>query len=338
MIMKDSKKISIKDLAAEAGVSTALVSLVLNNRPNVADETRSKIKEAVRRLGYSRPALDKRRGPRPGMRMPRKNGNKCHEILLVASENINLSQPLYMDLIEGAQKEAQHQKCRYSISRTGKGIIDLNKYFDFDGLIIFGSDDFILPKNNIPCVGVMGDITGFVNINHVTYNNPLTGKVAADYIYSRKHKKVAVFCEEYTLDSLFKTRAEAFINAMKSYELPVAKCLFPLGKDVSGYVDELLKNDPDITAIFSCADIDTVKLYMALYKHGINIPEDIEVVSCNNEIPLLASIHPTPPVVDIHAREIGRSAVKILLNRIAVKNTGPLEKLLITPELVINNN
>ena len=43
---------NIRELAAEIGVSPATVSIVLNDRPGVSDETRKRIKEAIDKAGY----------------------------------------------------------------------------------------------------------------------------------------------------------------------------------------------------------------------------------------------------------------------------------------------
>tara|TARA_R100000027_G_scaffold2734_5_gene2677 strand:+ start:3094 stop:4146 length:1053 start_codon:yes stop_codon:yes gene_type:complete len=68
--MTEPKRIRLKDIAAEAGVSTMLVSVALRGMPGVAESTRKKIKECAEKMGYKPdPALsalaDYRRRTRP---------------------------------------------------------------------------------------------------------------------------------------------------------------------------------------------------------------------------------------------------------------------------------
>ncbi|HEY3231743.1 MAG TPA: LacI family DNA-binding transcriptional regulator, partial [Roseiflexaceae bacterium] len=55
--MRRSIRVTIKDVAAAAGVSTQTVSRVVNNRPDVAPETFERVKEVIERLGYAPNAL-----------------------------------------------------------------------------------------------------------------------------------------------------------------------------------------------------------------------------------------------------------------------------------------
>ena len=49
------RMVQIKDIAAKAGVSPATVSLVLNNKPGISEETRNAVMRVVQDLGYTRP-------------------------------------------------------------------------------------------------------------------------------------------------------------------------------------------------------------------------------------------------------------------------------------------
>lgn len=55
--MRTSRRVTIRDVAAEAGVSHQTVSRVLNNRPDVADETRSRVWQIIEELNYQPSAI-----------------------------------------------------------------------------------------------------------------------------------------------------------------------------------------------------------------------------------------------------------------------------------------
>lgn len=53
MITRQGRKVTMKDVALAAGVSTQTVSRVINNRPDVSAETRARVQDAVSHLGYA---------------------------------------------------------------------------------------------------------------------------------------------------------------------------------------------------------------------------------------------------------------------------------------------
>ena len=58
-------------------------------------------------------------------------------------------------------------------------------------------------------------------------------------------------------------------------------------------------------------------MYPVLHKHDVELGRDMEVVSCNNEWPLLMGLFPRPTVVDIQGAKVGRRAVEQLFWRMA---------------------
>jgi DNA-binding LacI/PurR family transcriptional regulator len=98
-------------------------------------------------------------------------------------------------------------------------------------------------------------------------------------------------------------------------------------------VDKVLAQRQRPTAIFVPADSIAVQVYRALAIRGINIGDDISILSVNNEKSLIAGLHPMLSTFDIHAEEIGCRSVELLLWRI--DNSNAVENvLLLSPTLI----
>jgi DNA-binding LacI/PurR family transcriptional regulator len=77
----------------------------------------------------------------------------------------------------------------------------------------------------------------------------------------------------------------------------------------------------------------TAALYPRLHQRGLQPGRDIEVVSCNNEWPLLLGLQPRPAVVDVHGARTGRRAVEQLVWRTQHRDE-PRVSVLLEPSLV----
>jgi DNA-binding LacI/PurR family transcriptional regulator len=99
-------------------------------------------------------------------------------------------------------------------------------------------------------------------------------------------------------------------------------------------VDRLLSGTPRPTGLFLSSDILVAPIYLLLLERGIQPGKDIQIVSCNNERPLLNGLHPRPAVIDTQSAEIGRAATERLLWRMNHPNS-PIVDILIQPVLVL---
>jgi len=99
-------------------------------------------------------------------------------------------------------------------------------------------------------------------------------------------------------------------------------------------IEELFHSDRAPTGIFVTCDSLTAKIYPILKSMGIQIGTDLEIVSCNNEISLLAGLEPKPVSIDIQAELIGKTAVEQLRWRIMHPNDDSQRTIEIQPKLL----
>lgn len=87
------RTVGIKDVAREAGVSVGTVSNVINRPDTVAAETRERVQEAVRRLGYVRSE---------SARQLRVGASRIVALLV-----LDMGNPFFVDIARGAEREAR---------------------------------------------------------------------------------------------------------------------------------------------------------------------------------------------------------------------------------------
>ena len=317
---------SIRLVARQAGVSPTTVSLVMNGKAGVAAETRQAVMETVNQLGYV---------PRPGGR-PRgpKAAPGCTNMIALVATGISraaLNAPVYMDVLHGVEA---------ALAEVGKTMVlrhlppeapTLMEVLPqkVDGVVLFGSarDERLVRRlQGTPCVQVMSSIEPEGLMDHVTYANARIGTLAANYLLSRNHRHAAFVVSGRP--STFVERGDVFKRTMaasggSSLELEDAALLDMSGDIMQAnpehmrvLVDRLLAGNPRPTAVFLAADTLVPGFYAELQRRGVKAGEDLDVIGCNNERQLLAPLSPRPATIDIHAEQVGRTAVERLLWRL----------------------
>jgi LacI family transcriptional regulator len=340
--------VNIMSVAKQAGVAASTVSLVLRNRPRVSEETRAAVMAAVRELGYEqrRPGRPRRQ---PGEPVTAKRTNR---IALVVPDmtTSKLYAPVYMDVLQGVES-AIHQARKTMVLRhvySGRPVVGSLLFSRMDGVLVFGElqdAELVRQLDGVPVVQMMHAAQPGERWDRVTYDNAQIGPLAARYALERGHRNCAFvghICGKN--DMSMQQRGLDFrevINAsggrvhfMLRDLLHITDRIHAIHRDVIHSVAaELAAMNPRPTLVFTEADMVAQALYPALQQQGLAPGADVAVVSCNNEAALLAMLRPRPATVDIHAMEVGRSAVERLLWRIQHPDE-PVETILLTPSLI----
>jgi DNA-binding LacI/PurR family transcriptional regulator len=340
--------VTIAAVAERAKVAASTVSLVLRNRPRVSQETRDNVLAAVRELGYQkrRPGRPRRR---PGDPVSAKRTNRL-ALLVPDMTPAKLYAPIYADVVRGVENSI-HEARKTMVLRhveSGKPVGGAFLFTRLDGVLLFGEThdpELIRQLNGIPVVQLMHAAHPNERWDRVTYDNTRLGVMAAQYLQSRGHRYAAFIGHICGRDDIALQQRGIDFKAVMSADgghvhlmirdlLHVTDRIHTVHRGVmDSIVDEMLEFSPRPTAVFTEADMVAQALYPALQARGIRPGRDFDVISCNNERPLLAALRPRPATLDIHAGEIGRRAVQRLLWRIHNPDQ-PVETILIEPSLV----
>jgi DNA-binding LacI/PurR family transcriptional regulator len=113
--------------------------------------------------------------------------------------------------------------------------------------------------------------------------------------------------------------------------------IFPITRSEVGWqipTEDIVAACARLDCFFCHMDELAVALYSGLYRNGIHPGRDVEIVSCNNERPLIQGLEPAPAEIDIHAEMVGRRAVEQLLWRLE-NLTASYARIELEPELVV---
>jgi LacI family transcriptional regulator len=339
-------KPTVLDVARKAGVSPATVSGVLNNDARVKPETVRTVREAVQELGY----LHAPRGRRSGSRDRAASGRRTNRVALLAVgvTRAQLNAPVYMDLLHGVESALNEAGKVMVLRHMPPGEVVGTELLSqkVDGVLLFGprpEERLVRRLREIPCVQMMGLVERDGLWDHVSYDNSPIGTVAASYLLARGHKVVA--CVFYGTEA-FNNRRDMFMASVEAagaccVEFEDPQIMVTDGTvdradpvRVSRLVDAILAASPRPTGLFLVVDALTPSFYLEICRRGLTPGRDIDIISCNNERTLLASLHPRPATIDIHAEAVGRKAVEQLLCRIE-RPRAPRVTLALAPELVV---
>jgi LacI family transcriptional regulator len=281
------RNVSIFSLADELGVNASTVSRALNDSPKISEQRRREIKELARKRGF------KLRDFAPRLT------NLC---ILICTGSKN--EPFFSDFIgqvmNGTNRYCNDQDIELSIfSSTREKLNSLNVVKELyrrsaNGVIILNANSdctFIdqLEEEKLPyCCLLSGNPTFPENI--LTVNNQDLAERAVDYLVQLGHRNIG-FLHSAPHNKAQLDRLQGYRNALTRNGQPINEQLIPIPPLNSGSsgiefgfkaTTTLLKENPEVTAIFA-SDTDLAEgARSACHRKGIRIPEDISLLGCDN--------------------------------------------------------
>ncbi|HAK45897.1 MAG TPA: LacI family transcriptional regulator [Spirochaeta sp.] len=336
-------KTTIKDIADRAGVSTAAVSLAINNKPGVSDDTRERVIEVARELRYE--PLTKLVSPDVDvvirfLKISRHGHtiNKNHNYFIDAYvEGISASAS-----VSGAALEVE----AYNGDEPLENIITkINESPQITGYLILGTElseedirTFVATKKNIVFVDTFLD---YISADFVDMNNTDAVYKLITHFINFGHSKIGLIKSSVHTRN-FQLREKAYYQVMEDIGLEINENLI-IDVDStfeSAYNDfkNYLAEKPEIpTAFFAINDIIAMGCIRALQEEGYKVPEDISVAAFDN-LPMSVMISPQLTTIDVSKREIGQTAFDILLLKAGREESPPPRKTLIGGKLIIRES
>lgn len=331
---RKSRRVTMRDVAREAGVALSTVSHFLNGTAPVSFKTRQKIIEAIERLNY-RPdftarSLKKRQTNALGLFVP------------------DITNPFYAELARGVAdvaRESGYSVILYATSyerALEENFIELVEQHQVDGVVI--SYSFIherlwrrLEEMDIPAV-----LVDVYPVNNrwpsVVVDNERGIEKALMYLVSLGHTAIGYLSEPPYVLSLVK-RQRAFLNFIRRKGLPLRDEWVLVEKTQRNRVEigfalgkKLLEAHTLPTAVVASSDLVALGALKAFLSSGVRVPEDISLVGFD-DILLASYVHPSLTTVRQPKYEMGRTGVEYLLQLLQGKKEYP-PLTLIEPVLV----
>ncbi len=271
---------TIKDIARETGFSIGTVSRVLNNHPNVSEETRRIVNEVVKKNGFILNASAKNLKQR-----------SANTLGVIVKGNSN---EMFASLVELLQKLCMNTKYTLVIDyidEEGNEVMrarEMSQDMHVQGIFFLGgnSENFYseFEKIDCPCVLVTNDAEnlGYDKLSSVSTNDLEAAMTAVEYLISEGHRKIALFGGTPRSDTSF-LRKKGWEIANQQHGItegergPFVPGRYAYDTGYNG-MKNLLEKGTDVSAVFAIADVVAIGGISAIYDAGLRVPEDISVV------------------------------------------------------------
>lgn len=316
-------KIKLSDIAKRMGISTAAVSMAVNNKPGVSDETRQEVLRIAEEMGYRhrRPVtIVKDEEPLP---------KRFIKLLRIRKHGLVVMETAFFSaLIEGIEK--QSKEMGYELLMSNMTIdpaipnqIKDEYHEDVDGIIALCTEldeEDITGLLELTCPRVVLDRRFEDNIDTVLMNNQKAAKQAVECFSRNGHSHIG-YLKSSTRIYNFDSRYRGYLKSMENKGLKVeASHIAYLEPTIDGAYRDMLAYlkgmGPGTLPTAFMADNDNIALgAMNAFKDmNINVPEDVSIIGID-DMPFCTIISPQLSTIRIYKQEIGRLAVKMLVEQ-----------------------
>lgn len=331
--------VTLKDVAALAGVSPSTASRVCKNNPSISRETKEKVRKAMEQLGYE-PSTQA---------IGQESANHTIGIILPPSPKESFENSFHLEVIRGISQFCnQHGYINTIITGQDEeeillALTNIVKSGQVDGYIITYSKQNDCIVDYLYSEGLLYVIIGkahrFANQTvYVNNDNVLAGQEATEYLIAKGHKNIAYLGSDssfmFSADRKTGYQLALLNNGIEVNPDNIVELPF-IPEENSTTVQELLcrKNRP--TAILVNDDIFAVALERTCIEIGFSIPKDLSIISFNNS--LFARItSPQLTSIDINSIQLGIEAASQIINHI--ENPNLLATKIIVPHKLIERN
>lgn len=328
-------QLTIRDIAARAGVSKAAVSYVLNGRPGVSARTRQRVLAIVEELGY-----------RPNT-VARSLAGKRTQTLGLAIPDI--SDMFYADIIRGVESAANAAGYTLTLCTTRsdprreREAVDSLMSGRVDGVILMAyhlDPDYLGRQSTAgrPFV-LLGHPDAGPALHSVSVDNWEAGYKAAEYLYGLGHRRIAfIHGSLRSRDTWY--RFHGFRRALERLGADLPEAYVRVGEfrregGLRATLELMSLPDPP-TAIFAANDQMAIGALEAIAATGRRVPEDVSVVGVD-DIEAASLIRPALTTVRQPTDEMGRRAVELLLRLIGGEQPQP-RRILLPVTLVVRDS
>lgn len=330
-------KVTLGDIAREANVSKAAVSLVLNEKPcRIPAETQKRILDIAMEKGYQVP---RKRGGR------KKNDGKIIGVIYQELDNfihiqcmkgIESQASVYgLDVISCNGGNSTERSLEYLRLLTKMGVagiilippVDMNANENnvlFDNALRSSGVDYLLLDqaiNNVFC-------------DFVTSDNRAGACMATEYLIENGYERVGIITG---IRGVYTTRKrlEGYRDALRLHGIPYEESLVYTGnwKKESGYLAAEYFHSMGVDAIFSMNDVMALGIYQYAQEHNLGIGEDISVVGFDYSTEC-AEITPALTSIRQEGLLLGKKACDMLMERISKEIDGANRNYYYAPALI----
>lgn len=272
--------VTLKEVAALAGVSRSAVSRAFTEGASVSAKTRAKIEKAADQLGY-----------RPNALASSLTTGRTKLIGLVSN---NFHNPIFLQVFDLFTRALQDRGLRPLLVNLSDETDPINsvrmlRQYSVDGVIVASST---LPVSfaesfhaaGVPVVHSFGRYAARPRVNVVGIDNVEAGRMAAQDLVRRGYRKVAMLAGPETATST-QDRLLGFLDALKGHGGVEVTTSYAKAYSYDAGWEEmrrLLATGPLAEAYFCGDDVLSIGALSALWDAGLSVPDDVGVIGLND--------------------------------------------------------
>ncbi len=328
--MTTSRRLTLRDIAKQAGVSYQTVSRVLNNHPYVADDTRKRVNDLITALDYH-----------PNKAARSLAGHKANTIALVASDIQDYGPSQVVINIERAAKAAGYDLVLSIAADTSsasmKAAINSILHWQVDGILILkpirgvSYSEMVELSGGLPLVQINSQPDQLAP--SLMVDQEYGTRLLLEHLFDLGHRAFCVINgpSHYYDATVRQAACEAILHEKG---LRAAASAEGDWSAVSGYntMNALLGQGVRFTAVFAANDQMALGAMRALHEHGLRIPEDVSIVGFD-DVPEAAFFEPPLTTIQQNFALLGENSITYLVACIENPDT-PAECRLIAPRFV----
>lgn len=332
--------VTIKEVAALAGVSPSTVSRTCKNNPSISEETKERVRRAMAELGYE---------PNFQASNLASQNSRTIGIILPISAREAYENSFYLEAIRGISQFCNHRQYINTVI-TGQdeeevlqAVRTMTRSGQVDGFIALYSkqkDPVIDYLYNEGLLYVLiGKAYQFANQTiYIDNDNLLAGQEATEYLYNLGHRRIAYLGSDSSL--MFSAdRKSGYQMALLRHNLSVCPdyCVEvpSILRDAPDLIRRLLQREDRPTAILVSDDILAVVLERVCMETGLAIPDDLSIISFNNSL-FARLTSPQLTSIDINSFQLGIEAASQTINHI--ENPNLLATKIIVPHHLVERD
>lgn len=330
--------VKIKDIADRLGISSATVSMALNDRPGVNAQTRQRVMELVKELNYTGTT-----------RKSIQNNGVISFLVYKRYGKILADTQFFADLIEAVEKAARHYDytiaLTYCTSRKElNSVIKPILAAQPEGIIILGTemdeeDLNVFEEIDVPIVVLDSDLLG-CPVDTVTIHNCDGIYKAVKYLKQQGHTDIGYLKSSFPIKN-FEQRSMAFRFSMNKLNLDYDELkIFMVEPTIEGTCNDIhILLQQGITmpkAMIADNDLIAIGALKGFLQNGLKVPDDVSLIGFD-DIPMAAIFEPSLTTVNVSRKNLGYLAVEQLIWRIKNPNS-PFRRSSIGTTLTIRNS
>lgn len=301
---------TMKMVAERAGVSTALVSLVMRGAPNVSDHRRERVLRAADELGY-----------RPNVLARNLASRRTNTIGVVLNDFHNTFFADVADAIQAAADRAGYRLLYGNAKHSVEGEAEAVETFlqlRVDGIILAGSMDApsVEMAARTAAVVIVGRYEHGERVDTVNTDDRAGAQLAVDHLVSLGHRRIAHI--DGSDGAGASERAQGYREAMHRHGLD-GEILIATGDytEEGGHAGatQLLASTPRPTAVFASNDLGAIGALDAFTTAGLHVPDDMSLVGFDNTS-LTSMSYVSLTTINQPTDEIGHEAIELITRRL----------------------